>query len=49
MIQLSLVYAYILWIFKIKVCGLSINVKVKFQSNIQGIFNIKVMPAALAR
>ena len=47
-IQLLLVYAYILWIFKIKVCGFSINVKVKFHSNIQGILKIKVMLAALA-
>ena len=30
-----LVYAYIFLIFKIKVCRLSINVKVKFHSNIQ--------------
>ena len=47
-IQLLLVYAYILRIFKIKVCGFSIDVKVKFHSNIQGILNIKVMLTALA-
>ena len=33
--QFYLVYAYILRIFKIKVCGFSFNVKVKFHSNIQ--------------
>ena len=47
-IQLLLVNDYILRIFEIRVCGFSINVKVKFYSNIQGILNIKVMLAALA-